>query len=332
MADSLSIDELQVALGRAGEILAELRTKYPPLRAHLVLASQSEQAESDAALRDLVARADFLFVRTAELSEARQLLRDLDRARDEVDRLRSRKRGTGTTNEPLVLAEEDVHELDAHVVKLIQTLRVRPDARIELRFDELRYAIIAALQQDPLVDRKLTPSSAASVRIVLGTLAALVPISDEAPPKDRLLFLDIDGVLAHFGSNEELDLDCVRSLDEIIRRTSATVVVSSAWRERWSLEDIRVMLESVGFSGRIEGQTPMIVDGTRGDEILAYLATRENVGAYVILDDCPVGAALAPQLVLTDDFVGLKASDVERAIEILGRPPAQLPRPMGGPR
>jgi hypothetical protein len=47
--------------------------------------------------------------------------------------------------------------------------------RVELRFDHLDYALIARLQADELVDRELTPQTRASIRIVLGTLAAFAP-------------------------------------------------------------------------------------------------------------------------------------------------------------
>lgn len=40
---------------------------------------------------------------------------------------------------------------------------------------DLDYALIAHLQADDLVDRELTPQTRASIRIVLGALAAFSP-------------------------------------------------------------------------------------------------------------------------------------------------------------
>lgn len=44
---------------------------------------------------------------------------------------------------------------------------------IELRFTSLVYELIWLLQQDPLVDRALTPQTHASIRIVVGTVENL---------------------------------------------------------------------------------------------------------------------------------------------------------------
>ena len=49
-------------------------------------------------------------------------------------------------------------------------LRFVPEIQIEIRFHVLRYALVWALQSNPLVDRELTPQTRASIRIVLGTL------------------------------------------------------------------------------------------------------------------------------------------------------------------
>ena len=52
--------------------------------------------------------------------------------------------------------------------------------QVELRFNDLNYALIWKLQADGLVDRGLTPQTGASIRIVLGTLGQFERISHDA--------------------------------------------------------------------------------------------------------------------------------------------------------
>ena len=63
-------------------------------------------------------------------------------------------------------------EWDERYEELARELKYDASVRVEIRFDHLDYALIARLQSDDLVDRELTPQTRASIRIVLGTLAA----------------------------------------------------------------------------------------------------------------------------------------------------------------
>ena len=59
------------------------------------------------------------------------------------------------------------------VKERIPGLGVRDDVHVEIRFRQLRYSSIWKLQTDARVDRKRTPRSKASIRVVLGVLAGL---------------------------------------------------------------------------------------------------------------------------------------------------------------
>lgn len=111
----------------------------------------------------------------------------------------------------------------------------------------------------------------------------------------KVLFLDIDGVLNSSRTAEAfgryswtLDPDEMRLFDAValgmIRRlcaeTGAVVVWSSTWRLSYSINDL-----GTAFDLPTVGETPVLVPGTRGDEIAAWLADHPEVTTYAIVDD-----------------------------------------------
>ena len=140
----------------------------------------------------------------------------------------------------------------------------------------------------------------------------------------RVIFLDIDGVLAHFGSNERLDPAAVERLNQLVNATGADVILTSSWRDTFGVNETERRLKTAGFTGSITGAVPCLVNGTRCDEIDAFLERLEVPARFVILDDVPVEEHLKPNAIQVDDFVGLTALDVAAAVRILvspGRPP-----------
>jgi hypothetical protein len=63
-----------------------------------------------------------------------------------------------------------VDALDAKLDEQLARLTYRGEVNFELRFGRLVYDLIWQLQQDPLIDRELTPLTRASIRIVVTTL------------------------------------------------------------------------------------------------------------------------------------------------------------------
>lgn len=61
-------------------------------------------------------------------------------------------------------------ELGVELERACAQLEYDGQCQVEIRFSELKYELVWMLQGDELVDRKLTPQSKASIRIVLGTL------------------------------------------------------------------------------------------------------------------------------------------------------------------
>ena len=158
---------------------------------------------------------------------------------------------------------------------------------------------------------------------------------------NKLVFLDIDGVLDTYASHYQLDPVLMARLGTLLERTGAMIVISSSWRAMDVAGTVKFMTDpdnpSVGphpfpFSDKVVGVTPIlfsVIDGeidrpaTRGEEIAAYLKAHpcEN---YVILDDCDeMLRDQWPHLVLVNDEVGLTDADVEKAVGILNQTPAQ---------
>lgn len=135
-----------------------------------------------------------------------------------------------------------------------------------------------------------------------------------------IVFLDIDGVLAHFGSNDELDPACIARLDGLLVRTRAKVMLTSAWRDRHGVARTEQRLVEAGFRGRLTGAIPSLPGRSRSEEIKAYLNTVARSVRFVILDDAPVDRELLAHLVHVDEFVGLTAADAARAERLLVAP------------
>lgn len=150
------------------------------------------------------------------------------------------------------------------------------------------------------------------------------------PPPDRILFLDIDGVLNNEGWSERIgvlscDPDNVAFLNFILAETGAELVVSSDWRKWMGWDELCERLTGAGVEGVIRDCTPVIeadhpseVHFHRGREVDAWLTASGYDGRFVILDD---RGDLEPHLgvlVRTNPLRGLSAEEAKRAVEILG--------------
>lgn len=143
----------------------------------------------------------------------------------------------------------------------------------------------------------------------------------------KILFLDIDGVLTHYGS-PGVDPGCFAELLRIVDATGARTVLSSDWKhaleDPWSWPDadsrfVQSLTDSIpGFLGT----TPDVVPGTRADEIALWLEDApDDVNAFVILDDIDDGLTdLFPESYVQTSGMpggGLRPEQADRAIAIL---------------
>lgn len=125
----------------------------------------------------------------------------------------------------------------------------------------------------------------------------------------NIIFLDIDGVMNcedFYHSSRyirdiksypisEIDPFRVEILNDIIQKTNAKIVISSSWRHGRTIEEMRNIMNEVGFKGEIIDFTPscscrMCV---RGNEIHRWIQDNEKLigkgyhqfNSYAILDD-----------------------------------------------
>lgn len=144
----------------------------------------------------------------------------------------------------------------------------------------------------------------------------------------KIIFLDIDGVLVtsrhmvqskkYFG--HEFDPECVRSLQEILEKTEAKIVVSSSWREGRTLKQLQSIFEINGIKN-VVGMTPIIEGAIRGKEIKEYLNRTLNIGLevdrFVIIDDEEEMGELDDHLVETRFETGITRAVADKVIHFL---------------
>lgn len=147
----------------------------------------------------------------------------------------------------------------------------------------------------------------------------------------RVIFLDFDGVLNTYsymfltdGDAPELGLDPKRVayVNEIIQRTGAVVVLSTAWRYDNTQFALECMLRKRGLVGEVVGMTPEpeehVTYKPREVEVQAWLDKHPEVESFVVLDDLDGQFnSMKDRFVNTDPSRGLTPEHVEAAVKIL---------------
>ena len=122
----------------------------------------------------------------------------------------------------------------------------------------------------------------------------------------RVVFLDIDGVLASYldlkerceGWNKTKFRDySVSALNSITTYMDAKIVLSSTWRMDFrDIEIFRIFAKERGIEAEIISYTPIKIGG-RDLEILSWLESNEEfeVDDYLVIDDETVGILKNPE-------------------------------------
>ena len=125
----------------------------------------------------------------------------------------------------------------------------------------------------------------------------------------RILFLDLDGVLRRKNAPlYELEADLLARFERAVRAIpDLRIVISSSWREAFSLDEIREHF-AIGVAERILGVTPSVAmrdDFDRHREVLAYLKryAGEDV-RWLAIDDDPYNYPPGAPVILVDPGVG----------------------------
>jgi hypothetical protein len=168
--------------------------------------------------------------------------------------------------------------------------------------------------------------------LIYGIREGAKPIAPWPTDPCKLVFLDFDGVLnsdisvARLGTRYRFWPPAIEALNGILRQSGAYIVITSTWREHFSMRENAVALERDGLvKGRVVGKTAAS-SGPRGLEIDSWLrSVPYPVAAFVILDDRNDMAMHLPRLVQTDPGIGLGPAEANRAIAMLQSSNAGLP-------
>jgi hypothetical protein len=160
----MKINELKIAVEKAGIIYKEIKDKYPKLKSHLVFSLPAGQCM----LTDdpLVILNEFHKMIEDDINKENCLI-----IYKELELLKKKKPDNEVGKKRIIM---NINLLTDDMDKIIDKLNFIDDVFIELRFDKLDYDIIYSLQTDPLISKEHTPQTHASIRIVLGKLKELV--------------------------------------------------------------------------------------------------------------------------------------------------------------
>ena len=165
----LDLSQFQEALAAANRHFAEIRKKYPNLRAYLVLSLRCGQTKLDNELFDSIREFPFLLLDNPAKTKTLELIKKL---------------------KPKESTKPKQVQLKAELTDLAKDLEFDGSVQVELRFHDLDYDLIWKLQSDDLVDRELTPRTRASIRIVMGTVSSFSgtpPVPRADSPRNRQL-------------------------------------------------------------------------------------------------------------------------------------------------
>ena len=142
----------------------------------------------------------------------------------------------------------------------------------------------------------------------------------------KVIFLDFDGVINNWASQDEVDELNVKILKDIIDASGAKVIAITSNKYPFQLKKEKSMLKTqfgrdilqlkrLGVT--IDGVTPL-VNCNRALEIIEYLNANKDVQNYVILDDEVIeNEQLIDHQVYLDLYKGLQEEHKKPALDIL---------------
>jgi hypothetical protein len=163
--------------------------------------------------------------------------------------------------------------------------------------------------------------------LLYGVREGAPPIAPWPTEPCKLVFLDFDGVLncdvsvGQLGTRYKFWPASIEALNELLAESGARIVISSTWREHWTLSENAAALERAGLlPGRVVGRTS-VSGGERGIEIDSWLkGVPYSVESFVILDDKDDMAMHRQRLVLVDSKIGFGVKEARQALELLAIP------------
>lgn len=146
------------------------------------------------------------------------------------------------------------------------------------------------------------------------------------PADERVLFLDIDGVLNRTGFRPAesvglrswIEPELAARLSEVLAASGARVVVSSDWRRGRSRDHLEAELAAAGIACSVIGATPELAR-PRWREIEAWMTEHPSVAeSVVIVDDGYDMGDLAARFVRTSPLSGLDDDARSAILKLFG--------------
>ena len=178
-----------------------------------------------------------------------------------------------------------------------------------------------------------------------GLLDRAITLNKKKAEYQKIIFLDVDGVMHDYSGNEIVQEERVQRLKKIVDATGASLVLSSSWRygypqfleenglteladadESESLQYFESVLKKYGLE--IISFTPSSTLGENGRpaEIRSFLLDKPNLKSFVILDDDDfnwqwLNAFLVQTRTIREGrtVLGLEDEHVAKAIAILNQ-------------
>lgn len=162
----MNTEELKVTALKALDLFMILRDKYPALAGDLVFSSPRGQCHMTRHVLEIFKTFPDMISDSPQKEKASGIVQSI------VVLEKERKNATADVKEKI---SEKIKKLTGEVNPLLDSLELRDDTFVEIRFDakKVNLSLIVELQKDELVSQEHTPQSKASVRIVLGTLRDL---------------------------------------------------------------------------------------------------------------------------------------------------------------
>jgi hypothetical protein len=157
----LRITELSTPYVNAQKIFNSLKIKYPSLDAKLIITSGYGHSELTTDGFALIDKAASIFTNSPERKQVLIL----------YDTYQSLLRRNEELKSPDI--KDLITIIHQKIKNLLNEIEIVETTQINIQFKELDYDLISKLQEDPLIDKVLTPRTRASIKIVIGTLSSL---------------------------------------------------------------------------------------------------------------------------------------------------------------
>lgn len=155
--------ELETVVEKSKSLFKKLKDKYTNLSGYLVYSSPYGQCELTASIAEILNHFPEMIIDCKSKEKGLLLLQKINDI--EIENKKSAGNPKST--------EKFITQLD----EIVEDLKVNKDIFVEIRFKDIDFDLIFALQKDDLVSLECTPQTHASIRIVLGTLDELLKIN-----------------------------------------------------------------------------------------------------------------------------------------------------------